>query len=429
MKRLAAIALAVAAFAARAATTNEVDVAALVAAVDAGLSETNGWILSGLGKYAKGADYSSNIACIKFDTKGDLLESPDFGAHILGVELVVRCSATDNSTRFLYFRDMDGADAGVVATCSQANRCENKTLAFSVHADFSQFRIVLDGSSNTGVWGIGAMSVITADPVAAPTGLRVTRNGGDWCSLAWENGDGTVSNRIDTFFVDRGAGEEVLLETGFDDFSAVGKGNPVPCAAKLPGIDPSLSGENVYAPTNTSGICQVGKGDALGFLRYDGIGDYSNVVLRLRAKHYPGDNAETTVISVDSSGATNEVETIVLGDDYADYEIGLSSVTNAGSALLIGYYKTKSNRNRRVLIDSLSIVRTNADRRNLLETRWIPAAPGAASFSTKDHEIVLVPKSEYRFEVRAQNADGLISDPAAVDVVLDSPPGFRFILR
>ena len=426
MKRLAALAFVGAALAAHAATTNEVDVAALIAAVGAGLSETNGWTMSGLGKYAKGADYSSNIACVKFDTKGDWLESPDFGSHILGVELVVRCSATDSATRLLHFRDMDGADAGVVATCSQANRREGKSLAFPGPADISQFRVVLDGSGNTGVWGIGAMSVITADSIAAPTGLCVSRKGDDWCSLAWLNGEGTVSNRVDTYLIERGAGETALLDTGFDSFDATDKKNPVPSADKLPGIDPALSGENIYAPTNTSGICQIGTGRELGFLRYDGIDDYSKVVLRLRAKRYPGDNAETTVISVDSAGATNEVETIVLGDDYADYEIGLSSVTNAGSSLLLGYYKTKSN--RRVLVDSLSIVRESTDRETRLDSRWIPASPGATSFSTKG-SLALPVKSECRFEVRAMNADGIVSDAAFAETRLGGIPGFRLMLR
>lgn len=409
----------------RAESTNAVDVAALIAAVDAGLSETNGWTLSGLAKYAKGADYASNPACVKFDSKGDWLESYDFGARIVGIGFALRCSATDTASRFLYVRDLAGAEIGVVTNCSRTNRCESQFLSFGQDADFSQFRIVLDGKDNTGVWGIGEMFVVTADPAFAPSGLAVVKTNANYFVLGWVNGANTVSNRVDVYRVERGAGETVLLETGFDDFDAIGKGNPVPSADKLSEIDPALSGVNIYAQTNTSGICQIGTGKALGSLRYDGISDYSNVVLRLRAKRYPGDNAETMIVSVDSSGATNQVETIALGDDYTDYEIDLSSITNSGSALLIGYYTTKSN--RRVLLDGMSIVKLSADRETFVGTRSVPASAGQVNFRLPSD--MLTPKEEYRFSVRAVNGDGIMSDAATVEARADRPQGAAYYLR
>ena len=418
MKRLAALVLAGAALAARAATTNEVDVAALIAAVDAGLSETNGWTMSGLGKYA---DDSS----LYFNAGSDSLVSKQYDMPVLAVEAYVKCSNTSLARIMCVFDDETDAELGRFTVCAKANTKEWQSFSL-VRSPVSR-RIRLQTTSGTsGNWGIKELRVITADPVYAPTDLCVPRSGDDWCSLAWLNGEGTVSNRVDTYLIERGAGETALLDTGFDSFDATDKKNPVPSADKLPGIDPALSGENIYAPTNTSGICQIGTGRELGFLRYDGIDDYSKVVLRLRAKRYPGDNAETTVISVDSAGATNEVETIVLGDDYADYEIGLSSVTNAGSSLLLGYYKTKSN--RRVLVDSLSIVRESTDRETRLDSRWIPASPGATSFSTRG-SLALPSKSECRFEVRAMNADGIVSDAAVAETRLGGIPGFRLMLR
>lgn len=117
------------------------------------------------------------------------------------------------------------------------------------------------------------------------------------------------------------------------------------------------------------------------------------------------------IVSVDSSGATNQVETITLGEDYTDYEIDLSSITNQGSALLIGYYTTKSN--RRVLLDSMSIVGKSADRETFVGTRSVPAAAGSVTFRLP---FDLTPKEEYRFSVRAINGDGIMSDEAAVEV-------------
>ena len=417
---------------ARAAVTNVVDVDALIAAVDAGLSETNGWTMSGLGKYAKGADYASNPACVKFDTKGDWLESPDYGAHILGVELVVRCSATDSATRFLHFRDMDGADAAVVATCLQANRCESKSLPFPGNADLSQFRIVLDGSGNAGVWGIGALSVLTAEPAVAPAGLRVSRMGDDWCALSWANGAGTVSNRVDAYKVERGKGEDVIFETGFNGFdrAAVGNKDLSEQLATLLG-DAAVSGERVYAADGTNGVCQIGTTANKGFLRYSGVSDWSDVELRLvMKKHdYAGD-ANELQIAWETDVATNRFKTIDISAEFAEYVVELSSAQPpipANASIVIGYYSGVGG-NRRVLIDSLSIVRTGAVALAPLGSRWLPASPGPVSFSTKG-AFALPERAECRFDVFARNADGLLSAASTVETRLGGVPGFRFILR
>ena len=409
----------------RAESTNVVDVAALIAAVDAGLSETNGWTLSGLAKYAKGVDYASNPACVKFDSKGDWLESYDFGARIVGIGFALRCSATDTASRFLYVRDLAGAEIGVVTNCSRANRCESQFLSFGQDADFSQFRIVLDGKGNTGVWGIGEMFVVTADPVFAPSGLAVVKTNANYFVLGWVNGANTVSNRVDVYRVKRGAGETVLFETGFDDFYG-NDGSTKDFSNEIPELlGDAFSGERVYGAAGTNGICQLGTNRALGILRYDGISDYSNVVLRFRAKCYSGDNPETMIASVDSSGVTNEVKTITLLNDYTDYEIDLSSITNSGSALLIGYYTTKSN--RRVLLDGMSIVKLSADRETFVGTRSVPASAGQVNFRLPSD--MLTPKEEYRFSVRAVNGDGIMSDAATVEARADRPQGAVYYLR
>ena len=424
MKRIAALALVGAALLSRAATTNEGDVAALLAAVDAGLSETNGWTLSGLVKYAKGADYSSNIACVKFDTKGDWLESKDFGARIIGVELVVRCSATDSATRLLHFRDMAGADAGVVATCSQANRCESKSLAFPGNTDLSQFRIVLDGSGNTGVWGLGEMFVVTADPVYAPGDLGVSKKGDDWCALSWSNGEGTVSNRVDTTLVERSEeGETVLFSTGFDSFSAAG--NPEPKTNELAKIDAALSGLRIYSPANTTGVCQIAIGTASGYLRHSGFADYSGISLKLVLKQYPGDNAGTQIAYEIGDEIKVFGDKIPLPEEFEERIVDLNDIPD-GAAILIGYDTVPSK--RRVLVDSLEFVRKGVETKTLVDSRWLPASPGAASFSTKG-VLALPARAECRFEVRAQNADGIVSDAAGVETKLGGTPGARLILR
>ena len=424
MKRVAALVLAGAALAARAAVTNVVDVDALIAAVDAGLSETNGWTMSGLGKYAKGADYVSNPACVKFDTKGDWLLSPDFGAPIIRLVATNRCSSTSPS-RWLHVLDgKSGLDLGCFTACLEKNRADIQEFAIDTSLSVSCIKLQLDGSGTTGVWGIGSLKVLTAEPAVEPAGLHVSRMGDDWCALSWVNGAGTVSNRVDAYQVERGKGEDVLLSTGFDGFDATDKGNPVPSSGSLPGIDSALSGVNVYAPPYTSGICQVGKGDALGIIRWSGVEDYDGVRLRMTARRYPGDNAET-MVAYELAGATNVVREISLPDEFGDCEVSLANVPG-GASILVGYYTKKSN--RRVLIDSLSIVRTGVDALRPLGSSWLPAPPGPVSFSTKG-AFALPERAECRFDVFARNVDGLVSDASTVETRIGGVPGFRFILR
>ena len=401
-----------------AAVTNEDVVVALLAVANNNVT-TNaaGWTLNKIGKYSD--------PVLQFNAGEDWILSPDFGVPILRLEFSVRCSAS--AARRLVIAD-ESTDDEVrrFALCAVGNKDEVQLFEFTPQESLTQFRLKINtDDGNTGNWGVGRIVVVTADPAFAPSGLAVVKTNANYFVLGWVNGANIVSNRVDVYRVERGAGETVLLETGFDDFDAIGKGNPVPSADKLSEIDPALSGVNIYAQTNTSGICQIGTGKALGSLRYDGISDYSNVVLRLRAKRYPGDNAETMIVSVDPFGATNQVETITLGDDYADYEIDLSSITNPGSALLIGYYTTKSN--RRVLLDGMSIVKLSADRETFVGMRAVSASAGQVNFRLPSD--MLTPKEEYRFSVRAINCDGIMSDAATIEEKALPNSGSLYYLR
>lgn len=421
MTRLVALAfVGAAALAARAAVTNVVDVAALLAVAD-NAAETcaNGWTLHSIGSYSD--------PVLQFNSKDDWILSPDFGAPILRIELSVRSSA--NATRLLtVFDAAAGGEIGVLAPCAAGNKDELQAVDISSGAVVLRFRLRINDSPGSANWGVGAIAVITADPVGAPTDLRVTRKGEDWCALAWVNGEGTVSNRVDATLVDRSAeGETVLYETGFDDFEGGDKANRKVSNEELAQwLGDSFSGANVYALAATNGICYLGQTRSFGILRFAGYADYSGIRLSMVAKRYSGDNADTTV-AYELNGATNEVNggTITLTDAFEEHVVDLSSVPD-GAALLIGYYETKSN--RRVLVDSLSIVRTGADVAAIVGSCWLPSLPGPASLSTLG-VFDLAPRSDCRFAVCAQNADGILSESAIVEVRLGETPGARLILR
>lgn len=417
MMRLAALALVGAALTAHASVTNFVDVSALAAAADnLGLATTNGWELSGLDRYGAG--------CVKFNSLGDSLLSPDFHEPVIRIEALVRCSATSNVTRRLHVLDGEtDADFGQFALCSAKDRLEPQCFEMPPGISASRIRFKLDGRENTGVWGIGSLEIVTASSAVAPANLRVSHAAASNCEIAWENGANTISNRIDSYLVEHDpTGETVLFSTDFETFSA--RGNPVRMDGVLPALDAALSGMNVYAPANANGICQVGKGDAIGIVRWAGVDDYAGVSLRMMAKRHPTDAPETTV-SYELDGVTNTVETVNLPDEFDLLTLDLSAVP-FGSAILLGYYTTK--RNHRMLIDSLAIVRSGAERTTLIGSCWIQSAQGLTAFSTRD-SIKLSARANVRFVVRALNADGMLSSASQVETRIGFDGGGILMLK
>ena len=412
---------------ARAATTNDAPMEALLAVADNdATTTTNGWTLYHIGSY-------DSDSVLQFNSKDDWILSPDFGAPILRMEFSVRCTA-NTARRMAVFNETTGGQIREFALCAKGNTDEPQVFDFTPDEALTQFRLKMNAPSNSsGYWGIGDLKIVF--DFDAPADLRVYRKGGDWCGLSWENGEGTVSNRVDTFLVERNEeGETVLLSTGFDKF----RGNDsqtVDYSEKLSemspavadGISPEFSGEKVYAAAGTNGICQIGTTSRKGFLVYAGLPDYSGVKLRMRLMRFQYvEDSRKMNVAYEKEGKTVVLE-VDLPDEFEERVVDLSSVPG-NEPLIIGYYDRVGG-NRRVLIDSLEFVRNGTETKTLVDSRWIPADSGAASFSTKGYGIELLPKSEYRFEVRSKTAGVLVSDPAAVDVVLDSPPGFRFILR
>ena len=417
MRLVAAIVAALAAFAGRAAVTNAADIAALVDAAKAGVAETNGWTLSGLSNYSE--------SCVKFDTKGDWLVSPDYGSRIVCVEAAVRCSSTA-PTRWLKVLDgRNDAELTSFAACAKKDALEDQSIFLDAACSVSRVKLKLEGSGNAGVWGIGGLKVITAAAIAAPTALAVASANTDSFVLEWENDVNAASNRIDVYQIEHGEGETVLFETDFGGFNG-STAQTKDYTSRVPEmLGDAFSGVRVYGAAGMTGVCQLGAGKELGILRYAGLSSYAGVKLSMVAKQYPGDNAQTS-IAYEFCGTTNEVETIALPVEFGDRTVDLSAVPG-DAAILMGYYKTKSN--RRVLLDSMSIVRTGTVVETFVGSRFICASPGHADFSTSGL-FSLMPDSTYRFHVFAQNLDGFLSSAASVEA-RTSPfaSGFEMILR
>lgn len=389
-----------------AATTNEVDISALAAKAGEGAAEAvvDGWRFRGLKTYSG--------ECLKFDTLGDILISADYARPIVALLYSVRCSSLVPTKTLSVLTGEGGARIGSLPNVSSKDRLEAGVFPIPEEAGVRRVSLFIDGSGTAGVWGVGRLAVVTADDVETPQGLRVTRTGSSRAVFSWTNNFSTVSNVVSlTRLSMEREGEETLFFCDFSDFSA--GGNPRDYTDALPTLYPGLSGVRIYAPKGSSGICQISNGDMHGALEIDAPADgYSDVVLHIRLKRYPGDHAETEVRWTDGS-RTNSIASVSLSDEFSDEEIDVSSVPR-GASLLVCEDSAKGD--RRVLVDSLSLVRTGDYRELGTEERTAVRGSGRVDASTAGLRFTcLEPSSRYRVSVRSYNASGVRSDEAEAE--------------
>ena len=340
----------------RAESTNVVAVAALVAAANsAGISFCDGWTLSGLESY--GAN------CLKFNTIDDSLISTNYPRAVVGLALSLRCSSTSPTRQLAVIDSESGVELARFPTPTAADKLQSQVLRIDEATALHRFMLKLVGERTTGVWGVGSLSVIMADPVETPTGLCVLRPGATRVELAWTNSYTTVSNEMTiTRFVATDAGETTLFECGFDNFSAAG--NPALCIDRLP---PELFGELIYSPANTNGICQISSGDKRGVLLHEGFADYAGIVLRLSIMRYRSDYAKTKIRWTDGS-TTNDFAVINLMDEFTVVDVALEGIPG-GARIMIGDDTAQGS--RRVWLDSMAFVRAGRSVRGGHYGCWI----------------------------------------------------------
>ena len=398
------------------ASTNEVDVAALAAAADkSGVVSVNDWTLSGLDAY--------DANCLKFDTIDDFLVSTNHSRAIVGLVLLLRCSSTAPTRQLAVIDAETSVELARPANCLAVNKLETQVIRFDEERGVKRFTLKLVGGGNTGVWGVGGLSVIMADPVETPTGLQVLRLGATRVALAWTNGYTAVTNEATLVrFVDTAEGETEVLAWDFAEFSA--GGNPADFTDKLPA---GLFGERIYSPAYTNGICQISNGSRRGVLGVRGLDDYSGMVLRMVAKRYSGDYAKTKVQWTDGT-VTNEIQTLSLADEFNVLETDLSAVP-PNADILIGDDTALGS--RRMLIDAMSLVRHGSVSERTIAVGAFPAGRG----ENRAHSLGmgfpwLVPESNYRIYLRALNRDGDVSGgAAAVDFTTAAPLPSIYSLR
>jgi hypothetical protein len=401
-----------------AATTNEVDISSIAAKAAAGAEEAivDGWRFRGLKTYSE--------SCIKFDTLSDALISKNYQSPIVAIVYSVRCSSLE-PTRFLsVVIGEDGETLGRIPVVSAKDKLEEGVFLIPEEAQVKKISLLLNGSGTTGVWGLGRLAIVTSDGAEAPEGLSTERIGSTRAILSWINSFSTVSNSVSIKRLSDSLEGAGAVECDFSLFSA--EGNTKDYTSLIPVKYPGISGERIYAPKDTTGICQISSSTAYGVLSIAGCEDYSGVSLHIRLKRYPEDYAKTELRWTDGI-QTNRVAEISLGDEFTDEVIDVSSVPH-GATLLICEDSAKGN--RRVLIDSLSLVRKGAYRVLESETKSLVRGKGRVVVSTAGMNFKnLIPSSRYRVTVKSFASSGGSSGESQIEFITDEPKPFAVIVR
>lgn len=311
-----------------------------------GTGETNGWTYSQLD-----TPYADQAAKFRIDT---LLASPVWpDVDITGITVDLRCSSTAADAKKLQITLLhDGRPVSQpVLTQSVTKEAKRESQSFPVdralHAN--GFSLSLSGSGNTGVWGVYAVMVESVGSLR-PFDLRTARVGSTTFTAAWRNSDTVLSNEVVVVRTNGVPFSAVYAHR--HDFDAVSNpgGNPKDLSKDLPDIGEDLSGERVYAPTNSSGIIQIGTGDFAGWLRCHRPPDPSANHLVIQARRYVSskEGRSMTVRSIYGS-ETNDLGVVALEDELKTYDVDLSGTPLDSSVLLSSSKQT----NGRVIVDAI----------------------------------------------------------------------------
>lgn len=384
---------------------------------DAALTNTTDWVYSEkIQRSSAGGEH------VYFNTLGSYVRSPVFPFRVTSVRLELSCSSA-TPTRHLAIVPSAG-ESLQSADVSAKEKREFQTFAFDGSDAARSFDIVLTGSGQTGNWHLYSATISGVPIVPPPSELHAGDVGYNRFTLSWVNPEGAVSNRIDVSKVLRSEATGVTIEDfGFDEISA--GGNPKDFETfrgSLPPHYEKLSGSNLYAATNSTGLLMISTGKDRGMLVHSGFASYAGLTLCMTLKRYCNDANTMTVGWTNGGATTNLIATVDLGNDFATEFISLSEADD-GARLVFNYSGNADQ--HRVIIDEISFIRGYSPAgvaTNLVKSVFAAGSPARARG--------LSPSTDYIVTVSAFDAEGNesdFSDPLAVRTLSTIPT--RITLR
>ena len=366
---------------------------------DAALTNTTGWVYSD--KILLSSDGSEHIYFRSIDS---YVKSQQFSFNVTSITIRLSCSSA-NATRHLQIGPT--SDIGQqTADVAEKDKQESQTFLFDAASNMRSFLISLKGSGGTGYWHVYSAAISGVPIVTPPGNLRTGEVKGTRFSLSWDNPAEAVSNRIDVATVQRSESTGQAIEVfGFDEISA--RGNPAAFddfRKSLPERYAKLSGEYLYAATNSTGLLQISTGKSRGLLVHSGFDSYADLTLCMTLKRYGGDADTMTVAWTDGGAETNLMATVALSDEFNTEFIDLSKA--ADNARIV-FNNSGNDDKHRVIIDEISFIRGYVPA--TVETNLVKSVFAAQSPATARG---LNPNTEYIVSVSAFDAEGNGSKPS-----------------
>ena len=363
---------------------------------DAALTNATGWTYNDVATNKDGNIY--------FNLHSSVL-SPTFPFNITSIEITLSCSNRDPS-RYLQVIPSSG-EATNATPVAKANTRETQSFEFDQNDAIRSFSMAINGGGSTGNWYIYSAVISGVPLIEAPTNLQADDSKGTRCRLSWANPVNAVSNRVEVLSIQLAEPTGTTVEEfGFDEISA--GGNAVSFAKfhdSLPPQYEKLSGTNLYAAANSTGLLQISTRINRGELVYSGYESYADLTLMTTLKRYSGDANTMTIGWTDGGATTNILETINLADDFTTEFIDLSSV--ADGAIII-FNNSGNDDNHRVIIDEIAFIRDYSPASvstNLVKTVF---PTGSTTYCARG----LSPWTEYIASITAFDADGNESEPS-----------------
>lgn len=275
-------------------------------------------------------------------SKGSLVCSPEFGFCVTSVVLEV--STTDSSTRSVVLSPTS-PETAVAQGYSVTNTPPQGTdyeISAAWDASLRVRSFSISGTTGQGNVYLKSVTVSGISLLDVPSDLASDAEKFDRVTLCWSVPEEASATDVE---IEKDISVPFSSKEPFEcDFSSISNygGNPMKVDESLPAEYAELTGQNVYAPTNTSGVVQLGTTSGDGWLLFSGVESYASAKLVVRARKHPSDSSSRNMMPVFAicEGVTNELGRIELTDEMDDYVLDIAGLQN-GTQLLVRSVPTK----------------------------------------------------------------------------------------
>ncbi len=380
---------------------------------NAALTNNTGWVYDTIKVNNKG---------YHIDNKGAYITSPVFDFCITSATIHVDTS--DSCTRNLIISPLhEGAlvkslsrETSDIPKGSESDVTAYWNIADNVNA------LKIESTSGSQKLYLKFATISGVRHVDVPTGLSVTNVSGSRFTLTWTNPDSATANAVHTSrILEHPAQGNTEAEYSFAQFSNP-DGNSKEITETFTNTIPSFSDSSlIYLPPNSSGMIQISRDDAKGYLVHSGFNCCSNISIVMATRIPTDDHGKEFGIGYESStGSTNEFATFNVSVDFATNLVSMAGVPDGAPII----FNTQGSNSKRVVhVDYLSFVRNYMPA--YVETNETARLTTTSSYATVKG---LKPNSHYVVYVTAFDGDGNESAPSEPIEVWTSDKNLPFTI-